>query len=74
MERLLQSKTFMTTFGVKHQQDSSTIKQMIFILSRQMNEHFHECTPDNQIMQLPDLIIKYVENALILVANEAERL
>jgi hypothetical protein len=74
MERLLQSKTFLTTFGVKHQHDSATIKQMMFILSRQMSEHFHDCTPDNQIMQLPDLVIKYIENALILIANEAERL
>lgn len=47
---------------------------MLFILSRQMNEHFYECTPESQIIQLPDLIIKYFENTLILIANEAERL
>jgi hypothetical protein len=50
MERLLQSQTFLSTFGVKQQQDSSTIKQMLFILSRQMDEHFHECTPDAQVL------------------------
>lgn len=43
-------------------------------MSRQMSDHFHECTPESQIVQLPDLIIKYCENTLILIANEAERL
>jgi len=47
MDKLLQSQTFLSTFGVKHQQDSSTIKQLLFILSRQMSEHFHDCTPDS---------------------------
>ena len=39
-----------------------------------MSEKFDELTPDNQIMQLPDLVIKYFENSLIMIANESERL
>ena len=39
-----------------------------------MSEKFDELTPDNQIMQLPDLVIKYFENTLIMIANESERL
>ena len=74
MERLLQSQTFLSTFGTKTQQDASTIKQLLFIMTRQMSEHFYDCTPEAQVMQLPELIIKYYENSLILIANEAERL
>ena len=39
-----------------------------------MSEKFEELTPDSQIVQLPELVIKYFENTLIMIANEAERL
>ena len=74
MSQLLQSRTFMNTFGSHNKQDKSTLKQLLFIIQRQMSEKFDELTPDNQIMQLPDLVIKYFENTLIMIANESERL
>jgi hypothetical protein len=38
-----------------------------------MSEKFEEITPDSQLKQQPDLIIKYFENALVFIANDAER-
>ena len=74
MSQLLQSRTFQSTFGSNNQKDKTTIMQLLFIIQRQMSEKFDELTPDNQIMQLPDLVIKYFENSLIMIANESERL
>jgi len=70
----LQSQTFLNTFGAHNVKESSTLKQLVFIVKRQMAEKFDELTPESQIAQLPELIIKYFENTLILIANEAERL
>ena len=74
MSQLLQSTTFAETFGAHNQKERSTLKQLLFIIQRQMSQKFEELTPDNQIVQLPELVIKYFENTLIMIANEAERL
>ena len=74
MGQLLESKTFLEQFGSHNKHETATLKQLMFIIGRQMSEKFEELTPDSQINQLPDLIIKYFENTLILIANEAERL
>ena len=39
-----------------------------------MKDRFYELTPDNQIQRISDLVLKYFENTLILIANESERL
>ena len=39
-----------------------------------MSEKFDDWTPDSQLVQMPELIVKYFENTLIMIANEAERL
>jgi hypothetical protein len=39
-----------------------------------MFDKFLELTPDSQVTLLPDRLIHYVENTLILLANETERL
>ena len=38
-----------------------------------MSEKFAELTPEGQLNQQSDLIIKYFENALVFIANDAER-
>lgn len=39
-----------------------------------MKDRFYELTPENQVQRVPDLVLRYFENTLILIANESERL
>jgi len=39
-----------------------------------MYDRFIELTPEAQVARMPELLIRYFENTLILIANESERL
>ena len=47
MSQLLQSRSFFNTFGSHNKKEKSTLKQLLFIITRQMSEKFDELTPDN---------------------------
>jgi hypothetical protein len=38
-----------------------------------MSDKFTGLTPDSQLSQQSELIIKYFENSLVFIANDAER-
>lgn len=48
MSQLLQSRTFLETFG-NRSSDKATLKQLLFVISRQMIDNFYVLTPENQV-------------------------
>jgi len=49
------------------------MKNMVFRVRRIMNEKFNEIAGSKSVEQMPELIIKYMENALVFVSNDVER-
>jgi hypothetical protein len=47
MNELLESRTFNQTFSNGRKHDKSVLKEVIFVIMRQMSEKFDEMTPDS---------------------------
>ena len=74
MSQIINQNTFKEAFGKSRQRSKTTAKQMLFTLDRLMFDSFIELTPDSQIAMMPDRLIHYLENTLILIENETARL
>jgi hypothetical protein len=74
MSQIISQNTFKEAFGRSRQKSKTTAKQMLFTLDRLMYDSFIELTPDSQIAMMPDRLIHYFENTLILIENETARL
>ena len=73
MHDLLSSQTFLSTFAARNRQSKSIMKNLIFRIRRIMNQKFNEVGGARSVEQMPELIIKYLENALVFVSNDVER-
>lgn len=73
MHDLLSSQTFLSTFAAKNLQSKSIMKNLVFRIRRIMNEKFNEVAGTKSVEQMPELIVKYMENALVFVSNDVER-
>ena len=74
MSDLLQSKTFLDAFSAKNRKEKTIMKNLIFRVKRIMNEKFTEIAGQRSINQMPEMIIKYLENSLVFITNDVERL
>ena len=49
------------------------MENLLFNFQRIIKEKFVKITPVNQLSQFNDLLIKYLENSLIFIANDTDR-
>ncbi len=49
------------------------MKNLMFRIKRIMNDKFIEIAGDKSIEQMPEMIIKYLENSLVFITNDVER-
>ena len=73
MSQLLESQTFLNTFATNKKKEQSIIDNLLFNFSRIMKEKFVKITPVNQLGQFNDVVIKYLENSLVFIANDTDR-
>jgi ABC-type iron transport system FetAB ATPase subunit len=73
MSDLLSSNTFLETFSAKNRKERSIMKNLMFRIQRIMNDKFVEIAGSKSIEQIPEMIIKYLENSLVFITNDAER-
>jgi hypothetical protein len=73
MSDLLSSQTFLETFSAKNRQETYIMKNLMFRIKRIMNDKFNEIAGDKSIVQMPEMIIKYLENSLVFITNDVER-
>ena len=73
MSQLLQSRTFLNAFSSHNRKEQSILQSLLFHFQRIMKEKFVKVAPANQLSQFNDLLVKYLENALIFIANDTDR-
>jgi hypothetical protein len=73
MSQLLQSRTFLRAFSGQHRKEQPTVDSLHFHFQRIMKEKFVKVASAGQLTQFNDLLIKYLENALIFIANDTDR-
>jgi hypothetical protein len=73
MSQLLQSRTFLDAFSGQHRKDQSIVESLLFHFQRIMKEKFVKVAPASQLGQFNDLLVKYLENSLIFIANDTDR-
>lgn len=73
MSNLLQSTTFLSTFSGSNRREKSIMKNLLFRVNRLIREKFEEACSVQTTLLLPNLIIRYLECALVFIANDAER-
>ena len=49
------------------------MESLLFHFQRIMKEKFVKVAPANQLGQFDDLLVKYLENSLIFIANDTDR-
>jgi hypothetical protein len=49
------------------------MKNLMFRIKRIMSDKFYEIAGNKSIDQMPEMIIKYLENLLVFITNDAER-
>jgi hypothetical protein len=73
MQDLLSSTTFLETFSAKNRKHKSIMKNLMFRVRRIMSEKFNEVGGTRSVEQMPELIVKYLENSLVFISNDVER-
>ena len=73
MNELLSSKSFLKTFSSVNKRERTVMKDLIFRTKRIMSEKFAEVSNSKSIEQMPEMIIKYLENSLVFISNDVER-
>lgn len=49
------------------------MKNLMFRVRRIMSEKFNEVGGTRSVEQMPELIVKYLENSLVFISNDVER-
>lgn len=73
MSQLLESQTFLNAFSANKRKEQSIVQNLLFNFRRIMKEKFVKITPASQLNQFNDLLIKYLENSLVFIANDTDR-
>ena len=73
MSDLLSSQTFLETFSAKNRNEAYIMKNLMFRIRRIMNDKFHEIAGERSVEQMPEMIMKYLENSLVFITNDVER-
>jgi len=71
MSQLLESRTFLETFAATNRKENILMRQLLFRFRRIMRSTFEEVMSSTH--SLGDMIIRYFENSLVFIANDAER-
>lgn len=73
MSQLLQSQTFLRAFSGHHRKEQSIVESLQFHFQRIIKEKFVRVASSSQLAQFNDLLIKYLENSLVFIANDTDR-
>jgi hypothetical protein len=73
MSQLLQSRTFLNAFSSRNRRDEATVTSLLFHFQRIMKEKFVKVAAASQLSQFNDLLVKYLENSLVFIANDTDR-
>lgn len=73
MSQLLESQSFLSAFSNNKRNDRTILENLLFHFKRIIKEKFVKITPQNQLNQFNELLIKYFENCLVFIANDTDR-